>query len=145
MERSHSCPFPKPTNCRIAAVKFLIIDDNPDNRFLLTKTLLRKYPAAALVECQSIGTAVRVLKNETIDLIVAHRATEVGGAELVREVRRVNTTTPIIAVSGVNRCRETLAAGANRFQLLDEWLMVGHVAAQLLPILLAPAGMANGR
>jgi response regulator RpfG family c-di-GMP phosphodiesterase len=126
-------------------VKFLIIDDNPDNRFLLTKTLLRKYPAAALVECQSIDTAMRVLKNEAIDLIVAHRATEVGGADLVREVRRVNTTTPLIAVSGVNRCRETLAAGANRFQLLDEWLMVGHVAAQLLPSPLTPARMASVR
>jgi response regulator RpfG family c-di-GMP phosphodiesterase len=124
-------------------VKFLIIDDNPDNRFLLTKTLLRKYPAAALVECQSVDTAMRVLKSEAIDLIVAHRATEVGGADLVREVRRVNATTPIIAVSGVNRCRETLAAGANRFQLLDEWLMVGHVAAQLLPAPLTPARMAS--
>jgi DNA-binding NtrC family response regulator len=126
-------------------VKFLIIDNNPDNRFLLTKTLLRKFPAAALVECQSLDTATRILRTDTIHLIVAHRATEVGGADLVREVRRVDPTTPIIAVSGADRCREVLAAGANRFQLLDEWLMVGHVASQLLPTPLAPAGVAQVR
>lgn len=113
-------------------MKFLVVDDNSENRFLLSKTLLRHFPHAALIECQSVDTAVRLLRNETVDLIIAHRCAELLGAELIQALREVNEVVPIIAVSGVDRRQESLAAGATRFHSLDQWLLIGAVAAELL-------------
>jgi DNA-binding response OmpR family regulator len=113
-------------------VQLLVIDDNPDNRFLLAKTLLRKFPNAALVECQSIETALNLLKSVSVDLVVAHRTHELAGVDLVRELRTAHATVPIIAVSGIDKRQAILAAGATRFHLLDEWLLIGNAAAELV-------------
>jgi CheY-like chemotaxis protein len=113
-------------------VKLLVIDDNADNRFLLARTLLRKFPRAALVECQSVETAMKMLKEENVTLVVSHRTHEVGGADLLRELRQVNPTVPILAVSGMDQKEATLAAGATMFHLLDEWLLIGNAVAQVL-------------
>jgi CheY-like chemotaxis protein len=113
-------------------VKFLIVEDNPDSRFLLSKTLLRKFPTAAIVECQSSETAQRLLAQEPVSLVIAHRTYELSGVELVRALREANPLVPVIAVSGVDRKSEVLAAGANRFHLLDEWLLLGNAVEELL-------------
>jgi len=34
-------------------LSFLVIDDNLDGRFLIEKTLLRKFPNASIVGCQT--------------------------------------------------------------------------------------------
>lgn len=113
-------------------MKILVIDDNPDNRFLLSKTLLRKFPTAALIECQSLETAVHILRQGGAELVIAHRTPEAEVADLVKELRTAHTTVPIIAVSGIDRRKAALAAGANVFHLFDEWLLIGNVAASLL-------------
>jgi CheY-like chemotaxis protein len=113
-------------------LRFLVIDDNPDSRFLLVKTLLRKFASAAVQECQDADTAVQIAAQEKVDAVIAHRAGEIDGLTLIRLLRRVNTTVPIIMVSGINRAQQALAAGATFFLNYDEWLRIGTVVAELI-------------
>lgn len=112
--------------------KFLIIDDNSDSRFLLVKTLLRKFPQSVLQECQDAEAAVALAKSEKLDAIVAHRAAEVDGLTLIRMLRHANPLVPLVMVSGFDRSKEAVAAGATCFLSYDAWLRIGTVVADLL-------------
>lgn len=113
--------------------KFLVIDDNADSRFLLVKTLLRKFPQAVIHECQDADAAVLIARTTPeLDAIVTHRAIEVDGITLVRLLRRVNHSVPLVMVSGIDRTTEALTAGANRFLNYDEWLRIGTLVAGML-------------
>jgi CheY-like chemotaxis protein len=120
-----------------APKKVLVIDDNPESRFLLTKTLLRKFPQVMLLECADAGSATRTAATEELDVIIVHRSADVIGVEMIQMLREVSTSVPIIMVSGIDRSAEALAAGANFFLSYDEWLRIGTVVAELLS--LAPA------
>lgn len=113
-------------------LKFLIIDDNPDSRFLLTKTLLRKFPGAAMLESQTSGRAVAILSRDKPSAVIAHRAEEMDGATLIRLLREQNSTVPIVMVSGIDRTDLARLSGANFFLHYDEWLRIGTVVADLL-------------
>ena len=117
-------------------LQFLILDDNPDTRFLLSKTLLRKFPTCVLQEYQDADSAVAAAGKKGVDLIVVHRLWDIDGVSLIKRLRAANPRVPIIAVSGIDRSAETLAAGATRFLHYDEWLRIGTVAAAIvgLPI-----------
>lgn len=117
--------------------KFLVIDDNPEARFLITKTLQRKFPKSILRECTDVDTSVASARKEKFDAIVLHRAFDADATQLIRELRAVSPEVPIVAVSGYNRAQETLAAGATRFHSYDEWLRIGSVVAEVL-------GLGNG-
>lgn len=125
-----------PFQYRIVAVslplKFLVIDDNADSRFLLVKTLLRKFPSAVIQECQEAGCAIESARHEGLAAIVTHRSTEIPGLKLVPLLREANPLVPIIMVSGANRRVEAIAAGADEFLLYDEWLRIGTVVAGLI-------------
>ena len=111
---------------------FLVIDDNPDSRFLLVKTLLRKFPTAVLQECQSGESAVEFTRRESLSAIVVHRSTEMAGVALVRELRAVAPHIPIVMVSSIDRRAAAGAAGATAFLLYDEWLRIGTIVAELV-------------
>lgn len=111
---------------------FLVIDDNPDARFLLTKTLLRKFPKSVIQECEDSEVALAIAAKREVRLIVVHRLWDTDGATLIRRLREVNPEVPIIAVSGIDRSQEAVAAGANRFMLYDEWLRIGTLATEVL-------------
>jgi DNA-binding NtrC family response regulator len=115
-----------------AAQKFLIIDDNADSRFLLTKTLIRKFPTALLIECADTGTALIAAENEKPAAIVVHRTGETSGLDLIPLLRAANHRVPIVMVSGIDRTTEAMAAGATCFLNYDEWLRIGSVVAGLL-------------
>jgi DNA-binding response OmpR family regulator len=112
--------------------KFLVIDDNPDSRFLLTKALARKFPAAFLIECGDDRTATAVAATEKLDAIILHRTVEAGGVDMLPHLRRVNGEVPILMVSGLDRSVEARKAGATAFMLYDEWLRLGTVVAGLI-------------
>lgn len=116
----------------VPALKFLIVDDNPDSRFLLAKTLLRKFPGAALLESRTSDRAVAILSKELPAAVIAHRAEEMDGAALIRALRESNPTVPIVMVSGIDRTEVARASGANSFLHYDEWLRIGTVVADLL-------------
>lgn len=113
---------------------FLVIDDNPDARFLITKTLLRKFPKSVTQECEDAEVALTLAADPRLTVIVVHRLWDVDGASMVRRLRAVNPTVPIVAVSGMNRAIESLAAGASAFLLYDEWLRIGTLVAELLGV-----------
>lgn len=112
--------------------KFLIVDDNADSRFLLVKTLLRKFPQAVLHETQNGESAITSVQSVPFDAVVVHRATEVDGVTLIRSLRHVNRTVPIVMVSGIDRTKQALDAGANTFLSYEAWLRIGTVVAELL-------------
>lgn len=113
--------------------KFLVIDDNPDSRFLLVKTLLRKFPQAVLQETQDGESALALTQAAGLDAVVVHRAAEVDGLTLVRTLRQANRAVPIVMVSGIDRTKTAIEAGATTFLSYDAWLRIGTVVAELVP------------
>jgi len=119
--------------------KVLVIDENPESRFLLTRSLVRKFPRTVVLECSSAETAACTARDEIVDVIVLHRATDVNGIDLVEKMRDVSRA-PIIMVSGIDRSAEARGAGANFFLNYDEWLRIGTVVADLLSLPPPPDG-----
>jgi DNA-binding NtrC family response regulator len=113
-------------------LRFLVIDDNPDGRFLVSKTLLRKFPNAIVIEAQSADAALRMLVEQAITLIVSHRTFEFDAIALVKEIRHRNAEIPLVVMSGIDRSAAVREAGADAFLTYDEWLMVGNQVATLL-------------
>lgn len=111
---------------------FLVVDDNADSRFLLVKTMLRKFPDAEILECQESVDAVRLARSEALSAIVAHRAADLDGISLIRELRAANSEVIILMVSGLDRTQKALQAGATCFLNYDEWLCVGSLVTDLL-------------
>jgi CheY-like chemotaxis protein len=115
-----------------APAKFLIVDDVDENRFLLAKTLLRKFPGSLITECDDSATALATVKAEVPTAIVAHRAHDVDGLTLVRELRAVAPHAPIIMVSGRESCPEAIEAGATAFLNYEAWLRIGTIIQEVL-------------
>lgn len=127
--------FPTPVDESLPpfeGLHFLIIDDNADGRFLIAKTLLRKFPNSVIVESQSAESAFRALETQKPSLIISHRTFEFDGIALIQELRSRSPGVPIIMASGIDRREAALAAGADAFLTYDEWLMVGNHVARLL-------------
>lgn len=121
--------------------RFLVIDENTDSRFLLVKTLMRKFPRAVVQECQSGDTASSIAATDKLSAIILHRAVEYDGLTLIGVLRRVNATVPIVMVSGIDRSSEAIAAGATDFLKYDEWLRIGTVVSAAI----SPKGPSDAR
>jgi DNA-binding NarL/FixJ family response regulator len=109
------------------AVTFLVVDYHPESRYLLVKTLLRKFPGATILECDEAEQALKVSREVPLSAIITHRTVEETGADLVRQFRADHPRMPIIMVSGIDRQEAALAAGATCFLHYDEWLRIGSV------------------
>jgi len=107
--------------------QFLVVDFHAESRFLLVRTLLRKFPGALIHECDDADKAVALAHEVRFSAIVTHRTFETSGADLVRQFRTADARVPIIMVSGVDRERSALEAGADSFLHYDEWLRIGSV------------------
>ena len=116
-----------------AHYRFLVIDDNADSRFLVTKTLLKKFSNAILQECQECDAAILALKTDKPDVVIAHRAADADGLTLIRQLRAANAAVPILMVSGIDRSVAAAEAGATEFLNYDQWQRVGSVVANFLP------------
>lgn len=111
---------------------FLVVDDNADSRFLLVKTLQRKFPDAIIREVQESDQAVAIATTESLAAIVAHRAADMDGISMIRALRAANPDAIILMVSGLDRTESAIRAGATCFLNYDEWLRVGSVVTDLL-------------
>ena len=123
---------PLETPVELQKLLFLIVDDSPDGRYLISKTLLRKFPRATIVECRTAETAFAAIAREMPSLIVTHRTYEFTGIDLLRELRQRAPGVLILMTSGIDRREHALEAGADAFYTYDEWLMVGNHVARLL-------------
>jgi DNA-binding NtrC family response regulator len=106
---------------------FLVVDFQRESRFLLVKTLQRKFPAAVIRECDDAVQAVQMARTQDLACIITHRTFETPGADLVRALREVDPDVPIVMVSGMDRQRAAMDAGATSFLNYDEWLRVGTI------------------
>jgi CheY-like chemotaxis protein len=113
-------------------LRFLVVDDNSDARFLLVKALRRTFPGAIIDECQSTASSVEMARSKNLGAIIAHRSTEMAGVELIRKMREQNPKVPIVMVSGIDRKDLALAAGADKFMLYEEWSRLGSVVEELI-------------
>jgi CheY-like chemotaxis protein len=113
-------------------MKFLVIDDNGEIRAAIAAMLLRHFPNAAVVECQSAVKAAQILQPMDVTLVVAHRTHEYIGPGLIRELRQTDAGVPIIGVSSSDKRDLTLAAGATRFHAVEDAASIGSAAAELL-------------
>lgn len=109
-----------------------MVDFHAESRFLLVKTLQRKFPGAIVHEVEDAKQAVATVERGGLDAVITHRTFDVAGADLVRDFRRVDSTVPIVMVSGIDREEAALAAGANRFLHYDQWLRIGSVVEAVL-------------
>ncbi|HUR56081.1 MAG TPA: response regulator [Opitutaceae bacterium] len=116
-----------------ATHRFLIVDDHGDSRFLLAKTLYRKFPRAVFHECPTSETAFEIAKSDDLSAVITHRTADMGGIRLVRELRRLNPTVPIVMVSSQDQKIVAIACGADRFLHYDEWLRIGTIVEEMLP------------
>lgn len=110
-----------------AARQFLVVDFHAESRFLLARTLLRKFPGAIIHECDDAEAAVAIIRRCPLAAIITHRTFEHAGADLVHQFRAVDPNVPIVMVSGIDRERSALDAGATSFLHYDEWLRIGSV------------------
>lgn len=110
--------------------KFLIVEHNPEGQFLLSKTLKRKFPDAELRPCHEATEALEIIRHETFDAIIVHRAADADGAATIRRLLAVQPDALVLMVSGTDRSKEALAAGAVTFLNYDEWLRLGTVVAE---------------
>ena len=112
--------------------RILLVDDYPEGRFIVTKSLLRPLPDAIVIECVDSEAAVAEARDPRTSLAIVHRALDVDGLPLVELVRAANPLLPILYLSSADRDRHALQAGATKFLHYDKWLLVGSVVADLL-------------
>jgi DNA-binding NarL/FixJ family response regulator len=116
------------------APAFVVIDFHAESRYLLVKTLRRKFPRAIIHESEDAEKAIEIARAVNLAAIVTHRTFDMEGVELVRRLRDADPKVPIIMVSGIDRAAAAKTAGANSFLHYDEWLRVGSVVeAHLRP------------
>lgn len=111
---------------------FLVVDFHAESRYLLVRTLRRKFPLAVIRESDGADAALAILQKEPVSAIISHRTFEHSGAELIRMFRTVQPDVPIVMVSGADRATAAKEAGASSFLHYDEWLRLGTVVQDLM-------------
>lgn len=106
---------------------FLVVDFQRESRYLLVKTLLRKFPRAVIRECDDAVQAVQMARTQDLACIVTHRTFDTSGPDLVRRLREVDPHVPIVMVSGIDKNALAMGAGATSFLNYDEWLRIGTI------------------
>lgn len=112
--------------------EFLVVDDNADNRFLLAKTLIRKFPNALVQECQDSEPALVAARRASLTAAIVHRAGDVDGLSLIEMLRKARPALPILFVSGGDVRSKAFDTGATAFLDYDAWLRVGLVVEDML-------------
>lgn len=116
--------------------KFLVVDDDAQARFLISRTLLRHYPDALVQECQDLNTAIEHLRGLAKDgrdtVVVAHQTPQMQGRKLVEALRAAHASVPIVWTGRPEESDVATAAGATRFLDGKAWLLVGKVVEDLV-------------
>ena len=111
---------------------FVVIDFHAESRYLLVKTLRRKFPESVVHETDDAEKAIEIARAVNLAAIVTHRTFEMTGIELVQRLRDADPKVPIVMVSGIDREDEARASGADAFLHYDQWLRIGSVVEEHL-------------
>ena len=92
-------------DARESQAKILVIDDDEDFRFILSRTLEKEG-----YRVQAVGTgaeALEALKSQRLDLaLVDIKMPEMGGRETVMEIRKLDPQLPVLLVTGSPGCND---------------------------------------
>lgn len=115
--------------------EFIIIDDNRDGRFVLSRALFRHYPTKTLHEYRDFESARESLEKLPADggqtVVLLHRTPAIEGAELVQSVRNVHSRVTIVVLGSPMIEAQALSAGADRFLDYEAWLGLGTMVKNL--------------
>lgn len=115
--------------------KYLIVDDDSHERFLVSKTLLRQFPDALIQECQDLNTAIELIRGLPRDnhstVVIARSTHQVDGPRLVSEMRAVHATIPIVWLGDAGQAHWAQSIGATQFLDHMAWLMIGQTTKDL--------------
>lgn len=134
------CMVKLDTSSHMSCCRFVIADHNLEGRFLLAKTLFRKFPDCIVLECATSAAALNAASDK-VDIVIVHSTGDVSGPELVDMVRMIAPTVPVIGTSGNPNLKAAFVeAGATRFVESSEWPLMGAIVSDLLAEKRARAG-----
>lgn len=82
--------------------KILVIEDDPDMRFILQKSLEKIGYVVQVVENGLEG--LEAMRRERFDLAIVNlRMPQMGGEETIREIRKIDPQIPVVVVMGSPR------------------------------------------
>jgi len=114
---------------------FIIIDDNRDGKFTLSRALFRHYPTNTIHEYRDFESARPPLTALPEDggkaVVLLHRTPNLEGPELVRCVREVQSRVPVVALGNPAVAKQSIAAGASQFLDYEAWLRLGTTVKEL--------------
>src|SRR6186713_2757281 len=107
--------------------RFLVIDTDAENRFFLTRTLLRHFPHAVVEQCQDLQTVLEVVRalpvNPPQTVVVAHQTIQTEGRNLIAALRAAHSSVPIVWTDEPTQSKWAEEAGATRFLDRKAWLL----------------------
>lgn len=112
--------------------RFLLVDDVAENRFLISKALLKTFPDCVVLECQDSSTAVAIIANERCSAVVVHRSRDLDGHTFIDLVRRCCPEASIVFVSEDSPLPDPERVGATRVLSWDSWQKVGPLCAEVI-------------
>lgn len=112
--------------------RFLLVDNVAENRFLLSKALLKAFPDAVVSECQDTSTAIALISGESCSVIVVHQARDLDGSTFIDLVRRYVPRAPIVLISEEPTPPGSSQGAANRVVSWDAWQSIGSVCGELI-------------
>lgn len=105
-------------------MKILLVDDNADDRFWLSRMLRELLEDLVVTECSSAEQASEVIDEQTFDLVILdNRLPGASGVELLGQLRKYNDWTPVVVTSSYNdlqSVRESLVAGLASYVSKDQ-------------------------
>lgn len=80
----------------------MVVDDNPEGRFLLEHQLRKALTPCSIVACASASEALGVLQTSRIDAVITDNGLglDCSGVELISQARSQGITCPIVMVTG---------------------------------------------
>lgn len=114
--------------------RFLIVDDDADSTFLARRNLQNVFPHAVVEQVQSGPAALDLLRAQAFDAIVTdYRMPWMDGLTLVRKIREMNLTMPIIMRTAMEDLDSAArAAGVDYVLPWFRWRELGEVVKELL-------------
>jgi CheY-like chemotaxis protein len=116
-------------------LKFLVVDDDAEKRFLIVHHLRREFAGVVVIECDSGAAAIAHLEKHSVSALVTDNSmSPVNGMELIQWLRQRDATLPVVMVTGNPEIeRAALKAGATVVVTSHRFREVGPILKQLLP------------
>ena len=100
---------------------------------LYRRKLEQKFPSCDVVEAASCIEALHTLARLAPDVIIANQAAvDARGVEMVRAIRRADSSIPLVSVGEVAQEQDLLRNGADVFLPADDWENVAAAVQQAL-------------